>query len=215
MGQAALKMTDEPRRAPRASLFLAATLQQDGWAMAVLIRNLSAGGAQIEGAVVPAQGSTVRLCRGRHGVDAVVVWQSPGQCGLRFEATIDTARWTAATSPTLGQTEVDQLIAEVRGEPAAFRAPCGRGERSALQDALPQRIAEELATVARMLDDLGEILAGEPLLVLRQSASLQNLDIGSQTLVHLARVLASAEPEQAIEAIGMDSLKRRLERKAL
>ena len=84
-----------------------------------------------------------------------------------------------------------------------------------LIDALPQRLAEELAYVGRLLESLGDDLCNEPLVVARHAEKLQNLDIASQILGHVAALLVTDQPAQAVKEIGMTSLRKRLLRVAL
>ena len=80
---------------------------------------------------------------------------------------------------------------------------------------MPHRLAEELAYVGRLLDSLGEELCQEALLVRRHGEKLQNLDIAAQILGHVAALLVADNPDQAVDSIGMASLRKRLLRTAL
>lgn len=79
-------------------------------------------------------------------------------------------------------------------------------------DHLDLRIAEELDYARRMLNALGDELAGNPAIVVRHGRALQSIDIAGQMINHLANVIRSGDPKSAIERIGMAELKARLKR---
>ena len=73
----------------------------------------------------------------------------------------------------------------------------------------------ELAFATRKLEALASDLADDPAVVIRHAAQLQDLDITTQVLGHLTRLLGSEQPESLLAAIGMEDLRRRLERVSL
>ena len=79
---------------------------------------------------------------------------------------------------------------------------------------LHKRLGEELDYVRRMLDALGDQLAGDPILIRRHAVELQSLDIVGQILGHIGNVVRSSDPQGAVEAIGMGDLKARLTRQS-
>jgi len=81
------------------------------------------------------------------------------------------------------------------------------------EDQLRLRLAEELEYARRMLDAMGEELAGDGAVVMRHTAALQSVDIVGQMLSHVANVVRCAAPEDAVERIGMAELKARLKRR--
>ena len=83
------------------------------------------------------------------------------------------------------------------------------------EDELQQRISEELAFLARSLEALGDELSDDPYIATRHGIRLQSLDVTKQVLEHLSRILTSPSPGEAIAAIGMSELRRRLTRKTL
>ena len=116
-----------------------------------------------------------------------------------------------------GQARCDVIQAEFRAEP--------KGRPSIRRDAppLPQalvptddplrlRMAEELEYARRMLDIMGDELAGDALIVSRHMASLQAVDVVGQILGHIAEVIRSSDPAGAVDGIGMSELKARLTR---
>ena len=77
-------------------------------------------------------------------------------------------------------------------------------------DLLHLRLGEELEYARRMLDAMGDELSADPIAVSRHGMFLQSLDIVGQMLGHIAKVIRSADPESAVEQIGMGDLKARL-----
>ena len=117
------------------------------------------------------------------------------------------------------QARVDAIVAAARAGSAAAEAPKRNVYRAPEQlpltssvDELDIRIQEELATTRRMIEALGDELSNDPILLTRYQTSLQSIDLMAQTLGHLACVIGSGDRAEAIERIGMASLKARLKR---
>ena len=200
------------RAASRANLLLSATLVAEGKSNPVRMRNLSCGGALVECPTLPENGAKVELVRGGLRATATVAWTAQGHCGLRFDRPVATEAWLSGGTAR-DQLRVDQIVAQLRA-PGAPREPPATAAPPNVE-ALPNRLAEELAYVARLLDGLGDALAGEPIVLARYMTKLQDLDISAQILGHVATVLVSSEPAKAVEQIGMESLRRRLQRGSL
>lgn len=203
--------TDE-RATPRANLMLSAMLVSGEWSEPVRMRNLSCGGALVEGPSLPASGAKVELVRGRLRAMATVAWVEKGHCGLCFDAPIATEAWVPGGTAR-DQLVVDQMVAQLRAAETPSEAP--KAVAPPDTKGLPDRLAEELAYVARLLDGLGDALAGEPIVLARHMTKLQDLDISAQILGHVATVLVSSEPAEAVKRIGMENLRRRLQRGSL
>ena len=82
-------------------------------------------------------------------------------------------------------------------------------------DALMQRLAEELEYARRMLEQMGDTLSADPAVIARHMVSLQSVDIIGQILGHIANVVRSSKPKDMVELIGMCELKARLTRRSL
>ena len=188
-------------RAPRKNLFLTATLAVGGVARAVRVRNLSASGALVEGAKLPATGVAAILQRGGISADCAIVWQVGGRGGLHFTTPIDLSDWVPGASGD-GQASVDR---PATATPIPDASPD-------IDPGLLRRTADELAFVSRRLDALGSDLTNDVHVVMRHATSLQELDISMQILGHLATMLAADRPADAVAAIGMTDLRRRLQR---
>ena len=127
-------------------------------------------------------------------------------------------------SPSEHQAHVDAIQAQVRAElaagresasprPSIFKAPPPRPAPSS--DPLDHRLAEELDSVVRRLEQLGGSLAANPILLQRHAAELQSIDLIKQIVGHIARVVESADEEWAVERITLQDLRARLQRKSI
>lgn len=116
------------------------------------------------------------------------------------------------------QRAVDQIQAAIRAEGAVTRpplfkpAPPAPGPSKSLLD---HRIAEELEAISRRLEQLGDTLASDPILLHRHAPQLQSIDLIEQMLGHLAQVVAAEDKERAVALVTLTELKSRLQRKRL
>ncbi|WP_199857352.1 PilZ domain-containing protein [Sphingomonas sp. EC-HK361] len=205
-------------RAPRTNLFLSASIEADDASAPVRIRNLSETGAMIEGPAFPAIGSTLKLHRMEVDVDARLVWQAGPRAGIHFAGTITVAEWVsgkrAASGPLFGQTRVDAIQATIRTGTAPLVAPHPEpvpGAVAAIPD-LERHLAEEIALVRRSLEDMGDVMTDDPIVVQRHHKLLQTFDLSCQVLDHIARILTAEDRGKAVAAVGMDELRARLTR---
>ena len=206
---------EEQRRAPRSNLFLAATIEAAGVNASVRIRNLSATGAQLECSDFPPIGTWVRLKRQQVEIAAEIVWIALPRAGVRFRGTISVPDWIAGkeSEPKFGQSRIDAIQAAVRsGEVPEASETSAAGDISAIP--LDERLAEEVAHVRRLLEDVSETLIGDSAVVERHAEVLQTFDIVDQILGHLARIMTAEDREAAARAVGMAELRARLLRKA-
>ena len=121
--------------------------------------------------------------------------------------------------PHLRQSRCDAIQAQYRAEARAPERRSIRREAPPLplaliptDDPLQLRLAEELEYVRRMLDQMGDTLSADPMVVGRHMTSLQTVDIVGQILGHVANVTRSSDPSGAVDRIGMCELKARLTR---
>lgn len=214
----------DARRASRRKLLLAAQLDSDTVAGPVRIRDLSKTGALLEGAAFPPVGAALVLKRQALRIAGTVAWNSGTRCGVAFESIISVADWVAGVSSgeggAQGQARVDDIQAAVRaGTTPAATEPVAA--TSALEDAAPndgglgRRIAGELSYVQRLLDDVGDALVEDPVLLRRHPSALQAFDLAGKILGHLGAILAAEDQAAAIDAIGMQELRARLTRERL
>ena len=124
----------------------------------------------------------------------------------------------AGYSPPDHQRRVDEIQAAIRAEakaarPSLFKPPPERSPPSS--DPLDHRIAEELDCIQRHLEQLGGVLAGNPLLVHRHATQLQSIDLVNQVLGHISRIIASENKALAVDQVTLQDLRGRLVRKPL
>ena len=126
-----------------------------------------------------------------------------------------TAHHEASDLKVSGQARVDAIVAAARASVAPplartiYRAPI-IASLKASSSVLDLRLQEELEFTRRIIDAFGEQLANDPILLTRYQSGLQSLDLATQILGHLARILGSENKIQAAEQTPMESLKARL-----
>jgi PilZ domain len=223
MGEIEPEGSAEDRVAPRTNLLLAATAEVGGRSLPVRIRNISESGAMVEGAGLPEAGMTILLVRGDLQVSATVAWAVGGRRGVRFAGPTPVNEWTGGKPKAIDctglrdQRRVDAIQADARANPVT-----GRDLRSSEPPAthpvalnLDSRLADELGYVQRLLEDLGDELIADLLLIQRHGKSLQSLDLVGQILGHVSTILRAEDKAAVVEDIGMEDLRARLKRKAL
>lgn len=184
-------------RTSRTNLLLSATIEANGLSAPVRIRNLSEHGALIEGAALPPVGSNLILRRLQLEMRATVIWSDKSRCGVRFDGLIAVAGW-----------RVGNWIAPVGNAPPSRSDSTKEPQKPASQTparthaGLDARIAAELKTVQQQLAQIRI----EP-------SMAEQFDLVSQTLGHLAAILAAEDRTVAIEAVGMADLRSRLQGK--
>ena len=77
------------RRSKRAPVMLTAKLELAGDAQQVILRNLSTGGALVEGKWLPAEGSMVLFARNDLRIPAQVAWVEGKYAGIAFECPLE------------------------------------------------------------------------------------------------------------------------------
>ena len=174
----------DARREARKSMFVMATLYAATGSAPVKVRDMSPGGALIEGGVVPAPGTNVRLCRGSLSVTGKVTWTKEARAGLSFDSTIRPDAWLPTSRAASPQQRVDEAVQQVKAsmlDPAPLAAPTST-------EPTPTT-ALELTRLRRAIEDLAEDLADDPALLARHAPKLQALDLASQILRKLASEL--------------------------
>lgn len=122
-------------------------------------------------------------------------------------------------SPSDHQRRIDEIQAAIRAETAPsptrnlFKPAPKRSPPST--DPLDHHLSEELECIRRHLEQLGGVLAGNPLLVQRHATQLQSIDLINQVLGHISGIIASEDRELAVEQVTLRELRSRLQRKPL
>ena len=88
------------RQWPRQLMLLSARLITVTSDRPIRIRDLSPGGARIEGADLPGINTDVVIKRGEFEAFGTIAWLSGGQAGIEFEAPLDDDAFEALQQPT-------------------------------------------------------------------------------------------------------------------
>jgi hypothetical protein len=152
----ALARAVDPRNDARSNVFLAAALSAGSASYAVRIRNISAMGALLDGASLPAAGSVARLRRGRLGVECEIVWHRSDTCGVRFGSEVKVEDWVRRVEHG-GQKRVDNVIAALRN-PAAAARPVGLAPAGDTLDC----ICADLSSLCEQLATSEEVMSARP-----------------------------------------------------
>ena len=181
------QMTDSlarvERREQRKSMFVMATLYAVTGSAPVKVRDMSAAGALVEGAVIPAPGSKVRLSRGSLSVTGSIAWCKGARAGLSFDSTVSPDDWLPTGTPA-PQQRVDELVQHIKSSIAG-----GLPEASPLLPQSPFVTAIEVDTVRHAIEDLADDLADDPDVIARHAEKLSTLDLAAQVLKKLAAEL--------------------------
>ena len=167
------------RAEPRTNMFVMAALVTATSRESVKVRNMSAGGALVEGAGLPKAGTPCLLHRGEISLEASVVWARPGRAGLRFLHGADVGQWLPSGRRT--QSEVDIAVKMTKAE--LVSAPEAKIPAPLFSSELCR---EDVLHTAGAMEALSDALADDPAVVARFLTKLQTLDIAVQTLRKLA-----------------------------
>lgn len=197
-------------------MILSAVVQSPRGTAAATIRNLSSSGAMVEVSSQLSPGDEILLRRRSLEVRGGVAWCFDGRAGISFRDHIVVSKWAARQNGACTQAQVDQAVAIARATLGSARSgESSHGKRNLEQDVLNSRLAEEILLIARIIDQLGDELAEDFLVVVRHGQSLQQVDVAVQALGHIARIIIAEDPHAAISEIGMQALVARLCRKSI
>jgi hypothetical protein len=157
----------------RSNVFLSATLDTGRATYPVRIRNLSTGGALIEGPSLPSVGVKVRLLRGSLTARGVLAWDGNGQGGISFDSPVDVRLWVQRVAHT-GQQRVDTVLEAIRRS-SVF-----------LGDLEEVPAPTTLRTISAALDEVCERLSGTANMSLELAEDLLRLDAIAQSLRDVA-----------------------------
>jgi hypothetical protein len=124
------------RKSGRSPVLLSAKIDVRGVEIPVILRNLSAEGALIEGAPLPNEGATTRFTRNDLSVMGRIVWIEGRYAGLAFDRRLEReemlrhvpqprqrteARFRRPGLASQPLTEADRQMVQMWATPAAFR----------------------------------------------------------------------------------------------
>ncbi len=154
----------------RSNVFLTALLIGGKEPLPVRVRNLSPGGAFLDGDKIPPVGASVRLVRGSLAVAGNVAWEADGHAGLRFANEIDVSAWVRRVGHP-GQWRVDDTIDALRHR----QHPAGGVD------------SPSLVRVSAELDGICERISASPSLTVEVGEELVRLDALARALQQIAR----------------------------
>jgi hypothetical protein len=166
----------------RSNVFLTATLHFGAQSFAVRIRNLSAGGALLDGSKLPGEGAKVHLRRAHLAAAAEIVWQMQELRGLRFSAEIDVHEWMRQREH-VGQQRVDRVVDALRRTGVQTESMQGLAE-----DTPPHADLESLCIA---LAQISERLANSPALTDAIAEEVLRLEA---IILSLRQLTASKKP---------------------
>lgn len=152
--------SSEARSDPRSNVFLMAVLYSGAGSTPVRVRNLSVGGALLEGARLPVEGAAAELRRGSLNAAGEVAWSQGGFCGLQFAGAVEVDEWIRRVGPE-HQQRIDAAIASHRSGTIAdaHLAVLNRPKVQATLDATSidlLKIAERIASMPDCTIELAE-----------------------------------------------------------
>lgn len=171
----------DARQEQRTSIFVMATLYADSGSWPVKVRDLSSGGALVEGAVLPLPGSQVRLGRGALNVIGEIMWCRGGRAGLQFEASLSVDDWLPGQRVNAHQQRVDEMVQQVKS--SATKKPMSVDLQRTFQSRGVS--SAELTQLRLAIDSLAQDLADDSHVIARHAEKLQTLDLVAQALAKL------------------------------
>ena len=193
-----LELPRDSRGASRSNMFIAAVLVAPDGAVPVKVRNMSATGALVEAATVPLPETEVRLVRGTLEIGGAVAWSAEGRCGLHFSSLACVRDWLAPAA-NRDQQRVDEMVSLLKlgAVPLPKRS---KPETDCPADAMPAILGADLHRLSRLVERLGNELAGDTLVLESHAQALQSVDIVVQTLAVIGNALAGSCDGQATAA---------------
>jgi hypothetical protein len=117
------------------------------------------------------------------------------------------------------QQEIDRIQAQARRDGVYDLLFKPRPEKTAplvkSGNELEIRLAGELDYIRRVLDGVGDQLANDPIVLQRHAVTLQSFDLIGQMIGHISSIIGAADRSDALDRVGIEEMKKRLERGAL
>ena len=162
------------REEPRTKILLGALMSYGGNSLECHIRNLSQHGALVECSAPPPKHATVTLRRRQLHLAGEVAWSVGSLFGIKLSQGVDVTEWLQCIKPARRDENRED-------DKKTTQALDGR--------LVDSRLAEELAYVARTIENASEMLVNDPVFRNRHGAILQQLVIGTEMLVDLRRII--------------------------
>ena len=114
------------------------------------------------------------------------------------------------------QLEIDQIQSQARRDGVydlLFKPkPENNVPLAKTANQLEIRLAEELDYIRHVLDGVGNNLANDPEVLQRHAVTLQSFDLIGQMIGHVSSIIAAANRGEAVDRVGIEEMKKRLER---
>jgi hypothetical protein len=171
----------------RTNIFVIAALYSDHGSGPIRIRNLSCCGALVEAAVIPPEGSRLRMSRGGLSVTGEIVWRREGKAGIRFDVPVTVGDWLPAGLGATVQQSIDEIVHNHKTgfapAPVSPAAPPSTNSGS-------KALAAELGSVAAAIKVAAGDLASDVTTIAGHPRALQILDVTARQLEKLVNQLA-------------------------
>lgn len=154
----------------------------------------------VEGPLEAEVGSSITISRGHLQADGQIVWRNGNEFGVKFDSPAMPELWIGTPN----------VLTFRSSSHSVDKSPEHQAEMGKV---ISNRIQEEMAYVARMLDAVADILSFDPFLRLKHAMQLQQLCIGSQMILELSSVLVSEDKFGAIEMHVTGPMRQRLLRR--
>jgi hypothetical protein len=174
-------------RPPRTPAMLSAALHAGDQRTDVFLRDVSAGGAMVEGRNLPAPDSAILLVREPLRLAGIVVWQRGNRAGLRFADAVPLSEiLELAKLVPAHQARIDEIQRLLRAGGAADGVIVVEAPLSIA--AADPRQGFDLAV--GLVEAVGDVLTADADVISRHGTTLQKLDELAQLLRQMERRMA-------------------------
>lgn len=200
---------EDLRLSKRTKLFVAAKVVIDQQERPARVRDLSLFGARIELLKAPPIGTSILLKKGNLAAPGTVVWASTGVCGIVFNSEIPLLDWLSPNSDDHNSSDGPMRPPRKKALPD-IPPPMTLKDPTIIATVLPERIADELAYLSRVIEGACANFIKNPIVLSRYQADLQALDLAASSLVQISAVLSADDPARAACDIALGSLRFKL-----
>lgn len=173
---------------------LAAIVEHQGARIDVFVRDVSTGGAMVEGRGLPAPAERIVLVRGAMRLDGAVVWRVANRAGLRFDGQILVADMMRRVGfVPAHQARVDEIQRALRSGAAESKALPSFTERRQA----PRDLSADFGYAVRIVEAVGDALTADAYVLSRHGTTLQRLDELAQLIRRIEGHVAEAARDRA------------------
>lgn len=191
------RLVAEQRTDRRAVTMLTAEITVGAATWRAKIRNISTGGALVEGVPITELGTQVVLSRGPQCAAGEVIWRGTDALAIQFNEPIDVAEWLQSGDSHSRTSKPSQ----VGNDGCPHDLPT---------EIIASRVREEMAFVSRLVEGVADLLSEDPILRVRHAPRIQELCVGEQMLSELITVLERGCSADAVLANATGPMRQRL-----